>query len=434
MKIFFLAITFLAMTFSIHAQQQDDSSAEITTESSTENLSARLTKINFIGLKKTSPSYLQSRVQKYTGNPLSETDLHELETDLQLEGIFNEIKIETEETGTNEIQVNVTVKEKITFVPVPFAIYSNSSLLAGAIILDTNAFGKKDMFILGGFAGKNAKTGMASFASPPKDNWIPGFSIFTLGSIFTPEFSDTDDKTVLKYEDSYYQIKLQLTEKLPHDFFLVTGLDFTDHRITEHEDFRLLTPEAVKIGLFSLSLEYSNSDWNGIFMSTNTATISTDFGLTDSKDSDLKHPYGFSFAIGEEHPVFTDRIRFYQKYSGYYGKNIHTAALKSVDSASVSILSSHFSSSKLAGGRAGLEAALKKFNWGMFSVYGDWQCLFVEDFAPAEKKADREFMHGFSAGTKIYLAKIAFPAFAMGLSYNINKHYYRFSAALGATF
>ena len=49
--------------------------------------SLTITKINFIGLKKTRNSYIQSRVKKFVGKSIAETDLHELETVIQLEEI-----------------------------------------------------------------------------------------------------------------------------------------------------------------------------------------------------------------------------------------------------------------------------------------------------------------------------------------------------------
>lgn len=431
MKKSFALIFFLACILGLTAQEEPEQNPA---EQEQVLIKPSISKITFSGLKKTSNSYIQSKVQKFIGKTITDEELHDLETTIQLEGIFNEIKIEPEPVSESETQINITVTEKITFIPVPFAMYSNSNYLAGAIVMDTNALGRKDMFIIGGFFAKNARTGLASLASQPKDNWVPGISIFVLGSMFSPEYSNSSEENVLKYKDSYYDLKFALSEKFADNFTAAAGLGYTAHSISEHNEFEGMAPESIKIGSFSFTLGYSKSDWNGVFMSTNSAAVKSEFGLSNSEYSDYKHPMGFSFDIAEQHPVFTDRLRFYQKYSGYYGKNLHISALKGAGSASVSILSGHFNSSRLVGGHMGLEFSVKKFNWGMISIYGDYQCVYAKDFEPLTRDGSYEFMHGASGGTKFYLAKIAFPALALGLSYNVSKRYWQYAFALGATF
>ena len=43
-------------------------------------------------------------------------------------------------------------------------------------------------------------------------------------------------------------------------------------------------------------------------------------------------------------------------------------------------------------------------------------------------------MHGPNGGVRFYLAKIAFPALAMGLAYNVTNNYWQFSASMGVSF
>ena len=425
MKNFFVGLLLAFILFSGIAQEQPE--PEQNQEQISENLI--ISKINFSGLKKTRNSYVQSKVKKFIGNPLTEDELHELETAIQLEGIFNEIKIETEQISGSEAQVNVSVKEKITFIPLPFAMYSNSGYLAGGIVLDTNAFGRKDMFMLGGFLTNTAKTGMASFSKQPKGHGIPGFSIFFSGSKRSPEFQNLDKNLILKYSDVLFNFAFTLTEKLSEHFSFANNFKFVSSTTEEHSDFLGANPESIKVGSTSLAFGYSNSDWNGIFMSTNSASISAEFGITDSDFSEFRYPLSFSFSIGEQHIIFTDRLRFYQKYSGFYAKDFNIALFREQDAGSVNILPGDFSTDRIIGGNLGLEVSLKKFSWGMLSLYGDYQLVYTRD-------SDKEykFEHGPNAGTRVYLAKIAFPALAMGLAYNVPHHRWQFSAAMGVSF
>ena len=87
MKKFFVGLLLAFILFSGIAQEQPE--PEQNQEQISENII--ISKINFSGLKKTRNSYVQSKVKKFIGNPLTEDELHELETAIQLEGIFNEI-------------------------------------------------------------------------------------------------------------------------------------------------------------------------------------------------------------------------------------------------------------------------------------------------------------------------------------------------------
>ena len=439
MKRVFGIIFFAVLAFSITAQasqSETEIKAEINITNETDQ-NLIVSKINFTGLKKTRNSYIQSKVKKFIGKALAETDMHDFETALQLEGLFNDIKISTEQISDTEAQINVSVKEKITFIPLPFAVYSSSKFLAGAIILDTNAFGQKDMFMFGGFIANNAKTGLASFVKSPKGGGIPGFSVFLFGSDSSPEYANLDNEDILKYDDTTFGGKLTFIEKFAENFSFSNGFSFSSHKNSDDSEFKGLSPESIKQFSLSFALGYSKSDWNGIFMSTNSAKIETEFAFNDLDDSDYRHPMGFSFSISGQHPIFIDRLRMYQSYSGYYGKHNHLSYFKGQSDASVSILSGHFSSQRLAGGNAGLEFAIKKFGWGMISAYSDYQFVITQDLNPLfidDENADYEFLHGPNGGFRFYLAKIAFPALAMGLSYNVTKNYWQFTAAMGMTF
>ena len=402
-------------------------------ESTEINQNLIVSKINFIGLKKTRESYIQPKFKKFTGKTIAETDMHAFETAVQLEGLFDDIHINTEQISEEEAQINVSVKEKITFIPLPFAMASSSGFMAGGIVMDTNAFGRKDMFMIGGFFSNESMTGLASVSRPPKDNFIPGFSIFVSGSKSTPEIENLEELSVFKYKAKAFSAGFSISEKLGEHFSISNSYSFKLCSTDDHEDFpKDSAPESIRIGSTTLSFGYSKSDWNGYFMSTNSASISAQIGLTNSENSEFRYPQEYSFSIGEQHPLFTPRLRMYQKISGSYGRKNHLSQFKDKGEGSVSILPGKFKTERIVGGNAGFEVAVKKFSWAMLSVYADYQLVFTQDFPPPEdEKEDYKFMHGPNGGVRFYLAKVAFPALAMGLAYNVTQHYWQFSAALG---
>ena len=460
MKRFFVIVFFAALPFFVFAQNQsqefndkirveseikaeNESNLKDSEEKSAESKSGIensladsgfiIKKINFSGLKKTRDSYIQSKVKKFIDTPLSEENLHDLETAIQLEELFDDIQISTARTGENEAEIYVSVKEKITFIPLPFAMASSSGFMAGGMVMDTNAFGRKDMFMFGGFFSNSSKTLMASFSKPAKDHGIPGFSVFASGSQSNPELVDLEEETIYKYKSLAASGGFSLTEKIGEHFSFSNGFNFKYISAKDDDDYPDMEPESLKIGSTTLSFGYSSADWNGVFMSTNSASVSAEFGLTNSEDDDYRYPMGFSFAIGEQHPLFFERFRMYQQFSGYYGKKNHISQFKSGSAASVNILPSSFLTEKIVGGKAGFEIAIAKFSWAMLSLYADYQVVYTKENTLLDDN-EYELMHGPNGGVKFYLSKVAFPALGIGLAYNATKKYWQFAAALGMSF
>ena len=413
--------------------QTPEAQAEQEAESSSPEMQAdqnlTVTNISFVGLKKTRNSYIQTTVKKFINEPLTDENLHDLETALQLEGLFDDIQISIAQTSDTEAEITVSVKEKITFIPLPFAMYSSSGFMAGGVVMDTNAFGQKHMFMLGGFFSNTSKTAMASIAKNSRAKGIPSVSIFLSGSKSSPEYENLDEDTILKYDALSFSASVSLSEKIGEHFAFTNGYGFKYLDASDDSKYEGRSPESLVAGSLSVGFGYSKSDWNGIFMSTNSASLSIEAGLTNLDDEDYRYPLGFSFAIGEQHPIFSERLRIYQRYSGFYGRKNHLSSFKGQSAGSVSILPGNFATERIIGGNAGLEVAIAKFNWGMVSLYSDYQIVYAQDFDD-----DYHFMHGPNGGARFYLAKIAFPALAMGVSYNMPKNYWQFAAAMGVSF
>ncbi|WP_298534274.1 hypothetical protein [uncultured Treponema sp.] len=439
-------IIVFSLVFSIWAQETEsakepESSKTEVTESAGQEASPELdknlviTKINFIGLKRTKDSYMQAKVKEFKGKPIGETDIHEFETQIQLIGLFDEIKVSTKQISDTEAEIDVSVKEKISFIPMPFAMYSNSTgFMFGGVVFDANLFGLQHMFMGGAFFSENSKSGIVAFQKPSMGGGIPGVSIFAQIASSTPKVVNAENKTVLRYDAFAFGTGVSLSEKINDDLTFKNGYTFRYFSADDHDDYTGLSPESIRYGSISLSLEYADSDWNGVFMSANSVSLSSVFALTNSSDSDQRFPMTFSFSIGEEHPIFTPKLRMYQHISGSYGINNLIYSFADREAGSVTILPGNFITEKIIGANAGLEFALAKFSWGMLSVYSDYQVVYTQDFKSTNSAGDNEFMHGPNGGLRVYLAKIAFPALAAGLSYNVTKNYWQFAASAGMHF
>jgi len=388
------------------------------------NQNLKVTKINFHGLKKTKNFYIQSKVKKFLNMKAADFDWHGLETALQLEGLFDDIQISMKEISETEASVEVSLKEKITFIPLPFAMYSSSGFAGGLMVMDTNAFGLKNMFMFGGLYSKSSIMGMAMFSRPPQQNGIPGFSIFLSTSKDENTLVNLDDEEVLKYDAVNLSSRASITEQIGE--FNTISLEgfFKSLSASQAGDFQEI--DSLNSAGAGLSWQASKSDWNGWFMSSCGAGFSAGITLYSSK-SDYRFGKTISANLRVQKPVLAiSRLRFYSAVSAFYGKDQHISSYNGGGAGAVSILPGKFRTSEIAGGNAGFEFALFKGKIGTLSVYGDYQAVSARDFDD-----DFCFMHGPNGGIRVYLAKIAFPALALGVSYNVTKNCAQFAAAMG---
>lgn len=384
----------------------------------------KVTKINFSGLKKTKNFYIQSKVKKFLNVSVQDFDLHGLETALQLEGLFDDIQISMKNSGAGEASAEVSVKEKITFIPLPFAMYSDSSVMGGVMVLDTNAFGVKDMFAFGAFGSRDSLMGMAMFSKPPRPDGIPGFSVSVSTSKSTSTLENLEKDDVLKYDSVSFFSSFTVTEQIG-EFNSISLKGFFDSVSADQVD-DYPEVDSLKSGGAEISYGILKSDWNGWFMSSTGAEVSAGMTLYAS-DSEYNHAKTLSAVFHIQQPI-VDRMRFYSAGSAFYGDGLHISSYSGGGAGSVTILPGSFKTQQIAGGNAGFELALVKGKIGTISVYGDYQVVSAQDF-------DDEFyfMHGPNCGLRVYLAKVAFPALAMGISYNAKKNYAQFAAAMGVS-
>lgn len=191
--------------------------------------------IKFNGLKKTKESYMQNLLKDFIGKDSGEVNFNEIETILQAEGLFSEISMDfendenfpvAEQNENPGVTLNVNLKEKITFLPLPFASYSSDGFMGGFMLMNMNAFGRKNNLITGGVFSKNMQMGLLMFSKPAGDIKHPGFGTFTNFSHKENEITDFDDNTLFKFDSINFRERLNFTEKLNKYFSLEVGTEY----------------------------------------------------------------------------------------------------------------------------------------------------------------------------------------------------------------
>ncbi len=383
--------------------------------------------IKFRGLKKTKESYMQNLLKDFVGKDSEELDFNEIETILQAEGLFSEISLnlenignsgELEESGQNEnsgVILNVNLKEKITFLPLPFASYSSDGFMGGFMLMNMNAFGRKNNLIAGGVFSKNMQMGLLMFSKPAGDIKHPGFGTFTNFSHKENEITDFDDNNLLKFDSINFRERFNFTEKMNKYFSLSAGAEyFYGHFYKDDmDDYHQWT--------VSSALNFQNVSWNGWYLIGNGASFEYSAGYS----TDWKIIEGISFRANYQIPVAKrNRLIFNAAGTIESGKNVMLQADRG--DAGCSIMNSNFKTERIASAMISMEEALFRHKIATVTFYETYEGAIAED-------SDGNFVycHGPGAGLKLYMKQIAFPAMNMGFSYNVNQNFFKFVISVG---
>lgn len=381
---------------------------------------APITAIDFEGLKKTKEFILQGDVEKFIGKENDEKTIHELETLLQKEGLFSEIELVQVEVE-NGIEIKAKVKEKITFIPLPLFSASDGDVMGGGFVIDTNAFGLKHTLAVGGFFSSAEYRGIFMYGRPQK-NRFPGITIFSSFGKKNQEYVNIDDEKCIDYNMTSANCGIAFTEQITNLFAVKMSANFGFKNFDERDEGKIRSNRYVHL---EPSIGFSNSDWNGVFMSTK--------GIYYSHNSvfytDRYIWHIFNPIICFQHPIFSDDLRFILNSSGIYSKFIPYSAYVGNGKLSVNILPTKFATRNGVGFSSGFEYATFKTRIGLFSVYGVYQFAEVEDFDEEYK-----FNQGAGGGVTMYLKQIAIPAMNFGIFYNTTKRIVSSSFSLGMTF
>lgn len=402
--------------------------------------SESISKIKFDGLKKTKESYMQNLLKDYVGKDESEVNLKEIETILQAEGLFSEVNISLENENTeqnseiakeeikvdnadsieenlqkNPLILKVSVKEKITFIPLPFASYSSDGFLGGFMLMDMNAFGKKFNLVSGGIFSKDMQMALLTFSKPTGTIESPGFSSASSFSHNENTITNFNDDTLFEFDSISFHQRLAVSSKFGKYFSASCGLGYFYSRFFKDD------LDDLHQWILSSSVNFNKVDWNGWYLISKGATVGAEVGYS----TEWEIIESVSFKANLQIP-FLERNRFMFNVSGTLENNKNITSRASRANIGNTIMKSGFKTEKIGGAMFCAEEALFRHKVATVSVYETYEAAIAEDY-------DESFVycHGPGAGLKLYLKQIAFPAMNMGFSYNVNQNFFNFVISIG---
>ena len=446
--------------------------------------------IEISGLVRTQEFVLQREMKRFIGKEATDNTLHEIETYLQVQGLFNNITVqlagapaassseeatleEASETAEDEregegpadagdelaaegdepsgegegsedeearggepyesaegtqsgegVTVQVTLEEKISIMPIPFAMVSNGDFSGGFFLFDSNALGLKHTFAVGGMISADSKFGIAMYTIPAV-GFRPGVSIATSVEQGEYEICDTHEDTVYEHESFLFSGSVTIEEKLTSFLSLVAETGFKMTQVDGDSEIEgvIETVRAWKVGG---GAQVSFHDWNGVFTSQKGLAFRSTVSVTTQNDifTEIEASEVFQQSL----PALP-RVRFIHSAAGAWGVDTPIVFYHGGRSAAVSLFPDDFKSERLAGCSTGLECAVFQTRYGIISLYGVYQAALAQDLDD-----DYVFNLGAGGGMKVYLSKVAMPACAVEVIYNITEERLDWGFSLGVAF
>lgn len=382
----------------------------------------RISGFSFDGLKRTKEFVIQRDLQRFIGMEISDSVLHDIETVLQSENLFTDISLEAVPLSEAESDIRISLNEKISILPIPIVAVTDGSFAAGAFFLDSNAMGMKNTFVIGGLFSAKMLMGTALFARPASGR-VPGITVYTGVAKKNYEITDTKENELFSFDSLSVSGQLRFTEKFGEAFSAGIGTGFSIVSVDSADGIAQCI-ESVKAWENCVSLSVSVSDWNGTFMSEKSASAEGSAAVTACSDAF----YAAEAKIRIQHPV-TERLRFIQSACAFCGFDTPVVFYRGGSSVSVRLFPDDFVSERLAGISAGLEYALLPTRIGLVSVYGVYQAACAKEFDSSLVRSQ-----GAGGGLRLYLSKIAFPACAFEMIYNMTEQRVSTGFSLGISF
>ena len=372
-----------------------------------------ITDIQIQGLRRTKPEVLLEKLEKFKGTDSSAFEKKKLETELEKTQLFS-----LADATVSGSTLHITVEEKFSLLPIPFAYLSSDSWGGGLVVMDNNAFGIMDQAAAGGFITSSGWRVLAGYSHIQKKHSPFGWSVSANGGKSKTRVREDDGDLLLTYDSRVFSASAGLNKRLAPwlKASVSSGVNICD---VEDND-----PASELVIPITASLTASTASWDGTFLNTTYITTSATYNFSQWHDNycTLAAKAGW-----QQHLV--QRLRLIAQAGAYHSPDVPVVFAPNQSAAQVCIISSACRASTMAGAGAGLEWGIAQTRFGVPSFYAQYQVLWADTLL-----SDETWAHGPVAGFKFYLKKIAFPAVDIYAAYNVKTGLYRTSAGAGFSY
>ena len=373
-----------------------------------------ITDIQVQGLKRTKPAVLLEKLEKFKGIDSSDLDKKKLEAELEKTQLFS-----LSDATVSGSTLHITVEEKFSLLPIPFAYAASDSWGGGLVVVDNNAFGLMDQAAAGGFITSSGWRALAGYSHIQKAHSPFGWNISANGGQSKTRVRDDEGDLLLSYDNSTFSAAAGLNRRLSPWLraSVSSGVDICD---VDDE-----SPASELVIPLTASLTASTASWDGTFLNTIYLTTSVTYNFSQWHSDNyctLAAKAGY-----QQHLV--QRLRLIAQGGLFHSPDVPVVFAKNQSAVQVCLLNNACRASSMVGAGAGFEWGIANTRFGVPSLYIQYQTIWADSIM-----SDDFFGHGPVAGFKFYLKKIAFPAVDIFTAYNVKTGLIRTSAGAGFSY
>lgn len=122
--------------------------------------------ITIVGLQRTRESVIFGLLPATVGDPFTATTVEEFETELVNSELFADVAVTAAPAPDGTVAIEITIDERWTLVPVPFAASDGTTVTGGLVLIETNLFGRNKQLVSAAIIGGSGFSGFLAFVDP----------------------------------------------------------------------------------------------------------------------------------------------------------------------------------------------------------------------------------------------------------------------------
>ncbi|POQ98286.1 hypothetical protein AU468_13805 [Alkalispirochaeta sphaeroplastigenens] len=400
------------------------------------------------GLRKTRETAVLQAIPLEQGDPVTARTLTDLEEILLDTGIFSEVTLTTRPaagepspatvtpSGTGQadparVDLVITLREKVTLVPIPFFATDGSAATGGLILLESNLLGLNKQLITVAIAGTEGFNGMVIYTDPSiaGSNW---FGSFNTGLRETEEDHRLPDDTRIRdYTLKEQSLSGRLGYRFTRDIRAGAGLRLTNREISSFRG--RVGAEVPEEGLFvvpSAFLDYDATRPRGVLRLGPKAGLRASLATGENHSGDIDD-LGWETSARAELalplvPSRGGRLRLLLS-GGIGDMPLGEQQDISARDGYRTLPYQKTVADEWAGTAIFAEVPLINRSWGAFVVSHYWE---AGTFDASEHS--RQYFAGPGGGFRVYLREVAIPAMGFDVAANLIDPDVVFSFTIGA--
>jgi hypothetical protein len=385
-----------------------------------------VTELEIEGLKKTKRQSLYSLILIEEGEPLRRTDVEETRQNLKETELFQKIAF-FYGPAAEGYRVRIELKEKASFVPIPFFSASDGAYSFGIGIFNANLFGLRKQLVTTAVVADGNPSGTVGYIDPTLADSNLVWTLFVSGGPSSREHAFPDGKSYRRFMGTDARIATRIGFRSKAHIQPSIGFVYEHTTVDDDWDDSLAPPDSSSLVAPRVGLTFRYARLIDYFYRGFVADVDYAYAFLTDSSYDGEGGDG-SFTEGRvsvnTEPFDKQRLAF----SAVGGiSEFPTPSLRELSGPGFRVLPfGRAVGRSYAAGSVAYEFPFAEPNWGVLTLSG-----FFDGGVYEPLEDEWETFYGPGAGFRLYLKKIVIPAVGIDLAVDLPTETLQASVVIG---